>query len=214
MIINEEKSSDFLTKSQLIEMANVMSDAFLNHSNFIYTISSPKRRKKALFNIFLMIYKIVNIYGYTSLVYEEEEIIGYITFMDYSDKEQISFKRILKTRGLHLVFKFFLSLRLSEIIKLIKYIKVYNKYTNKAEKEYRVHLYSTGVKSNFKGKGLMGKAIRNSYQFFKDLGYKEMVLETADPINIPLYEKLGFKVIADRSTTNKKQSICFMTRAL
>jgi len=214
MIINEERSSDYLNKSQLIEMANVMSSAFVNHSNFVYTISSTKRRKKALNNIFLMMYKIINIYGFTYLVYEREEIIGYITFMDSSDKAQISFKRILKTRGLFLVLKFFLSLRFSEIKKLIVYIKTYDKYQATEEKAYKIHLYSTGVKSSFKGKGLMGKAIRNTYQYFKDLGYKEMVLETADPINIPIYNKLGFKTVENRSTPDNKQTICFMSMPL
>jgi GNAT superfamily N-acetyltransferase len=214
MIINEERSSDYLNKSQLKEMANVMSSAFVSHSNFVYTISSDKRRKKALYNIFLMMYKIINIYGFTYLVYEKEEIIGYITFMDSSDKAQISFKRILKTRGLSLVLKFFLLLRFREIKKLISYIKTYDEYQATEEKDYKVHLYSTGVKADFKGKGFMGKAIRNTYQYFKDLGYKEMVLETADPINIPIYNKLGFKTVENRSTPDNKQTICFMAMTL
>ncbi len=214
MIINEERSSDFLSKSQLVEMADVMSDAFVNHSNFVYTISSPVRRKKALYNIFLMMYKIINIYGYTYLVYEKEEIIGYVTFMDSSDKAQISFGRILKTRGLFLVLKFFLALQFSEIKKLISYIKTYNDYEATEEKEGKIHLYSTGVKADYKGKGLMGKAIRSTYQYFKDLGFQEMVLETADPINIPIYEKLGFKRVENRNTKDNKQTICFMALPL
>ena len=214
MIINEERNSDFLNKSQLIEMADVMSSAFVSHSNFIYTISSDKRRKKALNNIFLMMYKIINIYGFTYLVYEKEEIIGYITFMDSSDKAQISFKRILKTRGLFLVFKFFLLLRFSEIKKLISYIRTYDKYQATEDKTHKIHLYSTGVKSDFKGKGYMGKAIRNTYQYFKDLGFEEMVLETADPINIPIYNSLGFKVVENSSTPDNKQTICFMSMLL
>jgi len=214
MIINDDRTSDYLTKSELIEMADVMSDAFVSHSNFIYTITDELRRKKALYNIFLMIYKIINIYGYTYLVYEKDEIIGYITFMDSSDKSQISFRRILKTKGLLLALKFFLILEFSEIRKLNRYIKTYNDYQKTEDKLGKIHLYSTGVKSNFKGKGLMGKAIRNTYQYFKDLGYKEMVLETADPINIPIYNKLGFKTIENRSTRNKLQTICFMALVL
>lgn len=214
MIINEGIKIDLLTKSQLVEMADVMSDAFLSHSNFVYTISSPIRRKKALFNIFLMIYKIINIYGYTYLVYNDEEIIGYITFMDSSDKAQISFGRILKVRGLRLVLKFFLSLKISEIKKLISYIKTYDKYEATEDKTGKIHLYSTGVKSSHKGKGYMGKAIRNTYQYFKDLGYKEIVLETADPINIPIYHKLGFKITENRSTPDGLQNICFMAKLL
>ena len=214
MIVNEERNNDYLNKAQLIEMANVMSDAFVSHSNFVYTITDASRRKKALFNIFLMIYKIINIYGYIYLVREKEEIIGYITFMDSSDKSQISFLRILKTKGLILVFKFFIILKFSEIRKLTRYIKTYNVYQKLEDKNGKIHLYSTGVKTCFKGKGLMGKAIRNTYQYFKDLGYKCMVLETADPINIPIYKKLGFKIIENRSTPDNMQTICFMLREL
>ena len=214
MIINMDKKSDFLTKTELKQMADVMSDAFVNHSNFIYTITNDFRRKRALYNIFLMMYKIINIYGYTYLVFENDEVIGYITFMDSSDKAQISFWRILKTRGFRLVVKFFLILKFSEIRKLIKYIYTYNNYQKTEIKKGKIHLYSTGVKHNFKGKGLMGKAIRSTYHYFKDLGYQEMVLETADPINIPLYNKLGFKTIEDRSTKDNLQTICFMSMKL
>ena len=38
MIINENSLKDFLNRNELIEMADIMSDAFVNHSNFIYTI--------------------------------------------------------------------------------------------------------------------------------------------------------------------------------
>ena len=210
MIINNDKARDYLTKSELIEMADVMSDAFVSHSNFVYTITDDSKRKKALYNIFLMMYKIINIYGYTYIVYEKNEIIGYITFMDSSDKAQISFGRILRTRGLFLVLKFFLNLKLSEIRKLIRYIRTYNNYQKTENKEAKIHLYSTGVKSNYKGKGLMGRAIRNTYKYFKELEYNEMVLETADPINIPIYNKLGFKVIENSSTKDKLQTITFM----
>ncbi len=214
MIINDERLSDYLNKNELIEMADIMSDAFVNHSNFIYTITDAKRRKKALFNIFLMIYKIINIYGFTYIVREKNEVIGYITYMDASDKSQISFRRILKTRGLLLVIKFFLILKFSEIKKLTRYIKTYNSYQKTEIKEDKIHLYSTGVKDKYKGKGLMGKAIRNTYPYFKDLGYNEMVLETADPINIPIYIKLGFKKIENRSTDDNLQTICFMSMPL
>ena len=60
----------------------------------------------------------------------------------------------------------------------------------------------------------MGKAIRKTYEYFKDSGYLEMVLETADPTNIPIYNKLGFETIENRSTKDNRQTICFMSRAL
>lgn len=214
MIINNERRNNYLSKTELFEMANVMSDAFLNHSNFVYTIVDDKRRKKALYGIFLMMFRIINIYGFTYLVWENNHIVGYITFMDSSDKEQISFRRILKTRGFLLVLNFLISLKFSEIRKLIAYIKTYNNYELTEVKEHKIHLYSTGVKSEYKGKGLMGNAIRKTYKYFKDLGYLEMVLETADPINIPIYKKLGFDTIENKSTKDNQQTICFMSKTL
>ena len=214
MIINDDKKSDYLSKEELTMMADIVSDAVVNHSNFRYTFRNEKKRKKALFNAFLLMYKVINIYGYTYIVKEQNEIIGYITYMDSSDKEQISFGRILKTKGLLQGIKFALLLNIFEMIRLRKYIKTYNNYEKTEDKEYKIHLYSTGVKSEYKGKGIMGKAIRNTYQYFSDLGYKEMVLETADPINIPIYNKLGFNIIESRSTKDNLQTITFMVKPL
>lgn len=214
MIINGDSLKDYMSPYELIEMADIMSDAFVNHSNFIYTIKRENKRKKALYNIFLMMFKIINRYGYIHIVKEKEEVIGYITFMDSADKAQISFLRILRTRGLSLVFKFFLNLRLTEIRELVKYIKTYNRYQKNENKDHKIHLYSTGVKTDFKGKGYMGKAIRSTYPYFKKLKYKEMVLETADLSNIPIYEKLGFKKIETVTTKDGFQSICFMRTTL
>ncbi len=214
MIVNENSLKDYLSKKELIEMADIMSDAFVNHSNFIYIIKRENKRKQALYYIFLMMYKIINKYGFIYTVKEKKETIGYITFMDSADKAQISFIRILKTRGLFLIFKFFYCLKFSEIKELIKYIRIYNKYQKTDNKESKIHLYSTGVKNSFKGKGCMGKAIRTTYPYFKNLGYKKMVLETADLSNIPIYEKLGFKIVETVSTKDKQQTICFMIKVL
>lgn len=213
-MIIEENSNKYLNKNQLIEMANIMSDAFLTHSNFVYTIKKDNKRKIVLFNTFLMMYKIINKHGYISIVKKDFKPIGYITFMDASDKAQISFMRILRTNSLLLVVKLIFNLRISEIAKLMKYLKVYNKYQNAEDKEGKVHLYSTGVDLSYKGKGHMGNAIRNSYTYFEGLGYKEMVLETADLSNIPIYEKLGFNVIKRVKTSDGKQVICFMSKKL
>jgi ribosomal protein S18 acetylase RimI-like enzyme len=213
-MIIDENCNKYLNKNELIEMANIMSDAFLTHSNFVYTIKRDDKRKKVLFNTFLMMYKIINKYGYISVVKKDLKSIGYITFMDAKDKAQISFMRILRTNSLLLVIKLIFNLRIAEIAKLIKYLKIYNKYQKEENKEGKVHLYSTGVDFNYKGKGYMGKAIRNSYMYFQDLGYNEMTLETADLSNIPIYEKLGFTVIKRISTSDEKQTICFMVKKL
>ena len=60
----------------------------------------------------------------------------------------------------------------------------------------------------------MGNAIRNTFTYFKNVGYTQMVLETSDLSNIPIYEKLGFVVDEYIKTKDQKQTICFMTKKL
>lgn len=213
-MIIDQNSTEYLNNSELKEMANLMSDAFLTHSNFIYTIKRENKRKIALYNIFYTMYKVINKYGYISVVKEKSKVIGYITFMDAFDKSQISLIRVLRTKGLLLLIKFILNLRINEIFKLLKFYNVYNKYHKTEDLDLKIHLYSTGVDSTNKGKGYMGKAIRTSFTYFFNLGYKEMVLETSDLSNIPIYEKLGFQVKSYVETSDKKQTICFMNKKL
>ena len=182
-----------LSNTELKEMADVVSDAFMVHDNFKTIIHNENRRKKAMYNLFLMMYRVINNYGTIFTVYKDSEIAGYITFMDAGDKDQISAKRVIKTNSFRYIIRYLLSLRLKELRMFMHYNKKYNIYHNK---EYfdTIHLYSTGVKSNFKGQGIMSNAIRETFEYFKEKGYKKMILETSDEKNLFLYNKLGFKV--------------------
>ncbi len=56
----------------------------------------------------------------------------------------------------------------------------------------------------YRGKGIMGTELRDSFTYFFTRGFKNIVLETSDERNLPIYQKIGFKieeVIAKKSTT-------------
>lgn len=196
-----------LDKEQLLVMTDIMSDAFMYHSNFVYLIESEKRRKKALMYIFHMMYKVINEYGFIFRVHHEHEAIAYITYMD-DLKSSISLKTVWKTRGIMLFLKFLLALKLKEIRKFQSYMKSYQTL-HESNKAFSIHLYATGIKKEFRGKRLMSKPFRESFEYFKDLGYSYVNLETSDISNIALYEKMGFTIQKQVETIDGKQTIYF-----
>lgn len=200
-----------LSSDELKEMASVMSNAFINHENFVKVIKNPKRRKNAMYHLFLMMYKVINLHGYIFSVHSEKDICGYITFMDANDPYQLSVTRVFRTKGLGNFILFLLNLRFSSLKKLIQYNKVYNQYHLK-ELPSSIHLYSVGVKDEYKGKGIMSNAIRETFTYFKDLGFNHMILETSDQANLPLYQKLGFEI--DEIIKLKYNQIYFYSKEL
>ncbi len=202
---------DILTLEELKEMASVMSNAFMNHENFVKVIKNPKRRKNVLYNLFLLMYKVINVHGYIIRVYKEDNICGYITFMDANDPYQISVTRVFRTKGLGNFILFLFNLRYSSLKKLLQYNKVYNQY-HLREFPSSVHLFSVGVKDEYKGKRIMSNAIRETFSYFKDLGFDHMILETSDQTNIHLYHKLGFEI--DEIIKLKYGQIYFYTKKL
>ena len=181
-----------LNKNQLKEMADIMSDAFLFHSNFVYLIPNQRRRKKALNSLFYMMYKVINVEGFIFAVHKDNEVVGYITFMD-DNKTSISFINVLKTNGIHNFLMFLLNAGLKSLSKFNKYMSVYNQYDHRVENS--IHLYSTGIKKEYRGKGIMKPAFIDSFNYFKELGYKKIILETSDANNNVIYDKMGFKEI-------------------
>ena len=79
-------------------MSDIMSDAFLFHNNWVDRIPNDKKRKKLMNNLFVIMFGVINQYGYVFEVTQNGNKVGYITYMDPKDKEQISFIRILKTK--------------------------------------------------------------------------------------------------------------------
>lgn len=196
-----------LNKKELEDMAYLMSNAFLFHENFLYLIPNEKRRKKATLNIFLMMYKVINKYGYIFVVEEDNKNVGYITFMDES-KSTMSFMNVLKTKGIRNFLKFLYYVGMKDVWKFITYLKVFKKL-NHSSNDKAIHLYSTGIEKEFRGKGLMRVAFTKSFDYLKDLGYSKIELETSDSSNLSIYEKMGFLMTQRVQSKNKNQTIWF-----
>lgn len=195
-----------LSKSEILTMADIMSDAFLEHQNLALRIRKTQKRKKIMNTLFIVLFSIINKYGFIFEVTRDNKPIAYITYMDPKDKEQISFRRILKVRGLRYGIKLLFLLNPRIIKSMRDYMKLYHSHT--IHNENTIHLYSTGIKKEYRGKGIMGIELRNSFEYFFSKGYKHISLETSDERNLVVYQKLGFEMV--EILTKKNQSLFFM----
>ncbi len=198
-----------LTKSEIKEMSTTLSEAFVGHSNF-QVIANKKRRKRLLYHSFMYMNKVINHYGEIYIAKKGDIVVGYISFIKESDQEQISFKRIVKTGGLGDVMKFLFNNTYSSLQHFISYLKTYNAHQS-ANSESTIHLLSTGIDPLYRGMGIMSKAFKDCFVHYKELGYEEVVLETSDKSNLPIYQKLGFQM---EEVITKKQTIYFMKMEL
>jgi ribosomal protein S18 acetylase RimI-like enzyme len=89
---------------------------------------------------------------------------------------------------------------------MLDYMKVYNAHIIKDTKA--IHLYSTGILLEYRGRGIMGKSLRDSFEYFFNNGFNKILLETSDESNIVIYQKLGFKIT--EVISKKKQSMYFL----
>ena len=88
----------------------------------------------------------------------------------------------------------------------INYFKTYNAHCYPL-REDMIHLYSVGILSEYRSKGIMGEAMRDSFTYFFNKGINRIVLETSDQSNIPIYQKLGFRIT--EVIKKKSQTIYF-----
>ena len=184
---------EVLNKQELKKMVDIMSNAFLEHQNWKERIPSDKKRLRILSSLFHLMFRVINKHGEIFVVRENNQEVGYITYMDPNDAKQISFDRVIKTGGLGYTLKFIFSLNPKILRSMMRYYKAYNAHL--IENSKAIHLYSTAINKEYRGKGLMGKALRSSFQYYFDKDVDEIVLETSDESNIPIYQKLGFKII-------------------
>ncbi|MBN2604599.1 MAG: GNAT family N-acetyltransferase [Bacilli bacterium] len=209
-----KNKQNMLEEKQLAIMADCMSSAFINHANFKTIISSPKRRKKAMYHLFYMMYKVINQYGYIYEIKEQVEVVGYITFMDASDPHQISVRRVFDTKGMKHFIRFLCSLKPREMFMFWRYMKTYQAYHKQEKHESTIHLYSTGIKEQFQGKGLFKSSLRDTVSYFKKMGYQKMILETSDQTNVVLYQSLGFTITEQLTIKKSNQQIYFFALIL
>mgnify|MGYP003890424317 CR=1 FL=1 len=204
-----ENSFQKLNKWEQIKMAETLADAFSNHDNFVYLIEDDKKRLKAASLLFQFMTKVMNKYGYIYVVYQEEEPVGYITFMD-DQKNKLDVTTVLKSNALWKTARFWFFISQSERKKYLSYLKTYNEPVHKEEN--LIHLYYTGVKEAYRGKGLMKQAMSDALSYFHNLGYKGVCLETSDQNNVGLYKHLGYEVTRRVKTKDERQEIFFFEK--
>lgn len=195
-----------LDKSEVIHMADIMSDAFLQHNNWVKRIPKVNKRKNIMNNLFVIMFNVINEYGYIFEVSQDNQKVAYITYMDPTDTEQISLRRVLKTKSFKYVLRFLFHLTPKILKSMINYMSVYNTHVINDDKT--IHLYSTAIVKEYRGIGIMGEALRNSFDYFFNNGYNKISLETSDESNIVIYQKLGFKIT--EVISKKKQTLYFL----
>ena len=73
------------------------------------------------------------------------------------------------------------------------------------------HLDAVAVPAELRGRGIARALIEHGVALARDDG-AATALETGNPANVPLYEKLGFDVVAERSAPDGGPLVWFMRR--
>ena len=115
-----------LNDKEQIVMAQILAKAFCHHDNFVYLIEDEEKRLNDSFHLFRFMTRVVNEYGYIFVVYQNNEPVGYVTFMD-DFKAKMGVKTVLGAKALGYAARFWFRLTLKERKKYKKYIKAYNK---------------------------------------------------------------------------------------
>jgi ribosomal protein S18 acetylase RimI-like enzyme len=193
-----------LTKEEQIMMSKTLATAFFKHDNFVYLIEDEEKRIQSSYYLFRFMTKVINKYGYIYVVYQNGLPVGYVTFMNDS-KAKLGLITILGSGALFQLIRFWLSLSFKERRKYKTYMKVYQKLNHDFEQS--IHLYYTGIIPQYKGKGFMKQAMSNALDYFKDLKYQCVTLETSDQGNIGLYKHLGYRVVKSVKSIDERQEI-------
>lgn len=204
-----ENSFQVLSKQQQSLMAKILSEAFQQHDNFVYLIENEEKRKKSGYLLFQFMTKVMNKYGYIYVVYNNNVPIGYVTFMD-DKKAKLGVRTVLGANALFLAARFWISLSLKERRKYRNYLNSYNKLNHK--KTNQIHLYYTGVLDEFRGKGIMKKAMDEALSYFQKNAYNSVCLETSDNSNVGLYKHLGYQITQSILTKDERQEIFFFEK--
>jgi len=198
-----------LTKAEQKKMAETLSEAFHSHDNFVYLIENDEKRKRSATLLFQFMTKVMNKYGHIYVVYEKDEAVGYITFMD-DKKNKLDAKTVFLSNALWKAARFWLSISHKERQKYSSYMKKYNELDRKPDNY--IHLYYTGIKNEYRGKGLMKKAMSEALEQYKSQGYIGVCLETSDKSNVGLYKHLGYQVTQSVKTIDERQEIFFFEK--
>jgi len=209
------REEPWLGRAGLRELAELMSDAFLEHDNWKRVIPDADRRKRALTSMFFFMAAVINRYGHIVVTVDDGKRVGYTTFMEHADREQVSFCRVLLCGALPRALAFLFSLKPRELAAMRGFtvaIDVFQK--TRAHDPRGLHLYTTAVAPARKGQGIMKRSFAWAEQRFKAAGFTSYSLETTDPSNLPVYERFGLKLVATSAIPGTDRNVWFFWKGL
>jgi GNAT superfamily N-acetyltransferase len=197
----------------LLAMADVLSDAFMDHYNWKRVLTDEQGRKRALFHLFAFLGSVVNEYGHIVVTTEHGEPVGYTTFMENCDHSQVTPARILKAGALPHLLCFLAALGPRSFGGVASFnAAIARFYRTYASDPQGLHLYNTGIMPAFRGKGLMKRSFLFAESQFKSAGFTSYFLETTDPGNIPIYERFGMRRFAEVPMPRSDRLVYFFER--
>lgn len=170
-----------LTRKELEYYARMASETYVNDPVHVYATKNEKLRKKFLYHF--MIERLSTSNG-EDFIYEDAEKRGLCVWRDaHNDYTMFDF---LKCPNWVFLCVYNIS--------LIKTLKVFSHLDQKVFEKNTLLISPVFVDKDHKGKGIGTALIKRGIEELVPLGYK-LGLETQNPENVALYERLGFKTV-------------------
>lgn len=170
-----------LTRKELEYYARMASETYVNDPVHVYATKNEKLRKKFLYHF--MIERLSTSNG-EDFIFEDEEKRGLCVWRDaHNDYTMFDF---LKCPNWVFLCVYNIS--------LIKTLKVFSHLDQKVFEKNTLLISPVFVDKDHKGKGIGTALIKRGIEELVPLGYK-LGLETQNPENVALYERLGFKTV-------------------
>ncbi len=170
-----------LTRKELEYYARMAAETYVNDPVHVYATKNEKLRKKFLYHF--MIERLSTSNG-EDFIYEDEEKRGLCVWRDaHNDYTMFDF---LKCPNWVFLCVYNIS--------LIKTLKVFSHLDQKVFEKNTLLISPVFVDKDHKGKGIGTALIKRGIEELVPLGYK-LGLETQNPENVALYERLGFKTV-------------------
>lgn len=151
--------------------------------------SDPERRESALTGMFRPVLRQISSKGAILGAFSEGELVG-VTGMAApgrcapSGREKLEIlPAILRSGGL------------ASTLRVLKWVGVWSREDPKSQPHW--HLGPVGVERHLQGKGI-GSALMRLFCERMDSGLSMAYLETDKKINVPFYERFGFRVTRER----------------
>jgi GNAT superfamily N-acetyltransferase len=209
------RQEPLLDRAGLRALADLISDAFMEHDNWKRVVPEPARRKRALYALFSFMASVINRYGHIVVSVDGGRRVGYTTFMENADREQVSFRRILRCGALPHALSFLLTLKPRELASMRAFSSSIDEYHRGMRIDPRgLHLYTTAVEPSLKGRGIMKRGFAYAEERFKAAGFGSYMLETTDPANLPVYVRFGLTLTGQATMPGTGRSVWFFCKDL